>query len=386
MALGLGHITNPVDGRLQYWSEQVDTEFGIAIVPDGSRPPACMGVNTETANVQCCSDTAIIAEDGDDPQQTYLQATGPRRATCLAAGIELPYAESVIVNFPATNADPNDDDGCLSDRTRPFGAAACAADGARLCTAEEISNRCTMNTGCGINDDRVWSALPCDSPNMVMPRKFRWSAPTNQECKSNEDWAWYDRSCSLKIQVDDDAMVTIVHTPDDGLPENNNNGYIYKAARLDSQNKFFVSWDGNSKPSSASSCGGSSDCEVIETDVERSCLCNVTIIDTAVFVDASDVPSAQDVMAQLHVGAALPDTFDAGTYSRCTTTPCLASDVDEIWTTAGDEFDANTIFKVIDDKGRELTFANTLSTVQFDGFSFRNPPHMVKTHQTYLLR
>ena len=103
-------------------------------------------------------------------------------------------------------------------------------------------------------------------------------------------------------------------------------------------------------------------------------------------ISPGSLPHFSDVMAQLHVGAALPDTFDAGTYSRCTTTPCLASDVDEIWTTAGDEFDANTIFKVIDDKGRELTFANTLSTVQFDGFSFRNPPHMVKTHQTYLLR
>ncbi len=214
--------------------------------------------------------------------------------------------------------------GCLRERTLAFADAACAADGARVCTVEEISNRCTESTGCGINYQWVWSNSTCESDliSMVMPRHFRFSPLTSQQCKSLEDWTWYDRSCSLKIQVDDDAMVTIVHTADDGLPENANNGYIYKASRIDSQNKFFVTWDGDAKPSAASGCGGSSDCEVIDTDVERSCLCSVTVEDTVVFTDALSVPSTQDVLAQLRVGAAPLDMYDADIYTLCTTDSC----------------------------------------------------------------
>ncbi len=108
--LGIAHVTNPLDFRLQYYSEEVDTEFGMVAFPSGGKL-ACMGVNTEVANVQCCSDTQIRALDGDNPAQTYNRATGERRTTCLDAGLELPWAESVIVNFASANTDPEDDDG-----------------------------------------------------------------------------------------------------------------------------------------------------------------------------------------------------------------------------------------------------------------------------------
>merc|ERR1712232_250837 len=37
----------------------------------------------------------------------------------------------------------------------------CIADGARLCTAEEMQGRCAAGTGCGHNTDMVWvSSMP----------------------------------------------------------------------------------------------------------------------------------------------------------------------------------------------------------------------------------
>ena len=102
-----------------------------------------------------------MAEDGDEPNQEYTQQADASGMMCSA------WADSYIVNFASANSDPDDDDGCLHGRTRAFAEEACAADGARLCTADEIVNRCTAGTGCGHDGAVLWSSSPCaDAPTV----------------------------------------------------------------------------------------------------------------------------------------------------------------------------------------------------------------------------
>ena len=223
-------------------------------------------------------------------------------------------------------------------------------------------------------------------PGRLTAKNGGFQPGQSEDCKSRQDWAWQDRGCKLQLQIDDDEMVNIVHEQIGEQVDQTwyNPGNILQDFQLDSNNKWFVTWDSDAAPNTANNCGGSADCVLSVTDSQTSCLCDVAVVDTAVFADAANVPSRAAVLAQLRVGAASPDMFDAGAYTLCTSAACAASDLDEVWTTAGGQFDAETIFKVTDDQGRVRLFANTQSTVQFDGFSFRNPPHMVKTHKTHL--
>lgn len=90
-----------------------------------------------------------------------------------------------------------------------------------------------------------------------------------------------------------------------------------------SDNTFRVNWDGDGTyPTSAGGCA-SAGCET----VGATCLCNVTTASAAVFTDPDSVPSSDSVLGALHVGAFDPSRFDRGTYARCATAACNASDV-----------------------------------------------------------
>ena len=130
---------------------------------------------------------------------------------------------------------------------------------------------------------------------------------------------------------------------------------------------FEVVWDGNSYPNPANGCDFDDSC----TLVGETCHCSTTTSMGAVFSGAIIVPSPEELLSQLHIGAPQPDTFDPGTYTLSSTE---ASGV-EVWTKVGSaEFDMDTMFKVPNAFGGDKWLANKASQVNVGGFSFRNPP------------
>ena len=85
--------------------------------------------NVDMIAVRCCSDTSLPGFEG------------PQRPGC-------PYAESKF------------DDVCHNTATYYEAVTVCSDAGARLCTLEEIQNRCARNTGCSHNQRQVWTSTP----------------------------------------------------------------------------------------------------------------------------------------------------------------------------------------------------------------------------------
>jgi len=107
----------------------------------------------------------------------------------------------------------------------------------------------------------------------------------------------------------------------------------------------------------------------VETSVDAP---QVTVTDTAVFTDMAALPSREDVLDRLKIGAASPDTFDSGTYLQVQT-----EDV-QVWTlVANSTLNMDTVFAVVV-KGVTKYYLNKESLAGFSGFSFRNPPSFLK--------
>ena len=122
---------------------------------------------------------------------------------------------------------------------------------------------------------------------------------------------WTSEPCQVHVQVDADGDVAVVHAARDAET----------FVGVDSGNTFRVKWDGDGAFPTTAVSGCAPGC------VERSstCLCNATVASGAVFVDASVVPTSDDVLAALRVGAWDPTAFDAGDYVQCVTDACNAS-------------------------------------------------------------
>lgn len=195
-------------------------------------------------------------------------------------------------------------------------------------------------------------------------------------------WIWVGETCAPnKVQVDSTGLVTLVH-PSSTDP----------ALKEDSGNLFNVRWaEGRFPTVEDGHC--SALCEV-STDT---CLCDVNVTTSAVFTDGTNVPSAEILVSQLHIGSAAPETYDVGTYVQCTTSACLAADDGvEVFLFAASSppssssiaaFDVHTIFRVTVNATRVLHLRNKASTVtigrdpQSPLFSFRNPPKLMKFTQ-----
>ena len=148
--------------------------------------------------------------------------------------------------------------------------------------------------------------------------------------------------------------------------------------KVDSKDRFRVRWEAGRFPQvDTDACSGV--CAVHG----RTCLCNVTVTEEAVFVDNSTIPSWGQLVSTLRIGAPDPELFDNGTYVQCTAQICLDQpNVTVYWRNASGQqlFTSSTIFAIPDGTSADapLTFRkNVRSMVRIDDggqFSFRNPP------------
>jgi len=87
---------------------------------------------TELHEVRCCSDTSL-------------------NAGWKKHNNKCPYAESDVPQ-------------CFHDKTFTEAKEICRKEGARLCTAEELKNDCTIGTGCHHDSDLIWSSTKFQKP------------------------------------------------------------------------------------------------------------------------------------------------------------------------------------------------------------------------------
>merc|ERR1719145_202403 len=116
-------------------------------------------VNDQTAEkntmqaVRCCRDESHGGSGGwpfkcrSDSQATYSSFSGP-------------WAQSKLVTIPDNLIGSSNGLNYKCVETNFEGAVeTCAANNARLCTPQEISDRCTRGTGCNFNSRLVWTCI-----------------------------------------------------------------------------------------------------------------------------------------------------------------------------------------------------------------------------------
>merc|ERR1712032_65122 len=108
---------------------------------------------TDVHAVRCCRDESHGGSGGwpfkckSDSQETYSSSSGPWGQSKLDIVPENLLGSSNGLNYK-----------CVE--TNFEGAVeTCAVNGARLCTPQEISDRCTRGTGCNFNSRLVWTCI-----------------------------------------------------------------------------------------------------------------------------------------------------------------------------------------------------------------------------------
>jgi uncharacterized protein (DUF1800 family) len=131
------------------------------------------------------------------------------------------------------------------------------------------------------------------------------------KCDTRQDYAWIDRSCTQQVQVDADGLVAIVNAGN--LVNYRGRDRWHSAFQPDNKNSFRVAWAGGKFPSPETGCGKSKGCTLHSTKHGKTCICATSVDDQAVF---TSLPTAQQALDRLRIGAPAPDLFDKGTYAR----------------------------------------------------------------------
>jgi cullin-associated NEDD8-dissociated protein 1 len=174
---------------------------------------------------------------------------------------------------------------------------------------------------------------------------------------------WRSDPCTVYAQVFDDGTVSIVHQVNGSISDIN-------GLQMNSKIKIRIYWEGNKFPIAASQCSGI--CQVHG----NSCLCPTQAQSSVVFSDSMKIPSVDQVLESLKIGASDPISFDSGSYVLFfeDQSSGLSVFVDAVTR----KFDAATIFVVKSIGSRVRYFANIRSEVLIGtSFKFRNPPNFM---------
>jgi hypothetical protein len=211
------------------------------------------------------------------------------------------------------------------------------------------------------------SKFVCERHNCAQPDQFcayGSEGPPQNACVNQADHTrtWMMRSCGLQVQIDSSGMVNVVHshpstlgTWSDGASDTTN-----PETSINSHNTFRVRWRGGAYPVvGVSHCSNATAACVSHG---ATCLCDTEVHTVPVFTDHMAVPTRDQVLAQLHIGAPEPDVFDTNTYMTCNGAAALQTGV-TVYARDCNSFDGTTIFKVSSSHGVVLHLANKASTV-----------------------
>lgn len=198
-----------------------------------------------------------------------------------------------------------------------------------------------------------------------------WSTvPISDWCGSDISWfdgeneatgmrfSWTSEDCSVKAQVNARGWISVVH--DVGNRE------VKGRVRADVGTYFRVLWTDDSFPT-IETCATVPGCEVRES----TCLCSTSVSTVATF--ETSMPSKEELLSKLHIGAA--DPTSSLEYIKCTSTSCASAPFDVYFSATSQILDASTIFVLPDPvTGDTIHLMNSESTVSIGSYSFRNPP------------
>ncbi len=171
-------------------------------------------------------------------------------------------------------------------------------------------------------------------------------------------------------------MIAVVHEPEKTFKSLDGSNYPQVQSHVNADKTvsyFHVSWDKTNVlvghleyPSvTENSCdGGSVDGEY--------CVCNATLEETAVF---TTLPTRQEVLVKLQVGAFDPSIYENDDYTVVTETN--ESNGVSVYSKGSIDYSSETIFRIKDEYGNGFAFyknIRSIVTVCDGNFSFRNSP------------
>jgi hypothetical protein len=214
------------------------------------------------------------------------------------------------------------------------------------------------------------ATLRCTANGLrICPRPNLSLCSTCQEVDPDVGY-WTSKPCGLKIKIDLEGNVGIVHSLLDPFATIGN---VHPWVREDTKTFFRVDW-ANSSSIDDVLADYATKCTQLGCARDFSdnlCLCPVNVVETQVF---SGPPSRQDVLSGLYIGAFSP------TYS----TNLFATDLGGgvlMHSTSG-QLSKDSIFEVVDDNGITQLRKNIKSDVVVGSnpsveLSFRNPSHFM---------
>ena len=233
-----------------------------------------------------------------------------------------------------------------------------------------------------------WGRSVCDPERIGPFTGWKGQCLHHQCCrdvKSTGSWMhanryhWSTQSCDILVKVmPSDGTVGIVHDP--ANPNNIKTWGSANAPRVANHvNKdklvsyFYVQWKTTDQVGKLDFPHGSENaCDGGTIETDGSCLCTTNIVGDRVF---SSLPTREQVLSTLHIGAFDPSMFDNGVYSAVVESNA-ADGVSVFKRTSGIDYDIDTIFKVQDQYNVAVFLKNVQSIVKVcDGaYSFRNSP------------
>lgn len=201
----------------------------------------------------------------------------------------------------------------------------------------------------------MWPPLPCEYDNAT-------NLPEESYCDNNGQF-WTDTDCTLRVKMNAEAKVAIIHKPNGIAPD----AISYLVSETDSKTFFRVDWSDKLAAENLIT-----NCQVpsCSTTSDGFCMCDVTVTEEQVYLDMNVLPSSQEeVLGSLRVGAFRPPSLMVSN---------KISNNYFVHTQTAGVLDAGSIFELRDDKGVHYR-KNLKSEVQLVGtsISFRNAVHFI---------
>ena len=266
-----------------------------------------------------------------------------------------------------------------ADSNLPVAGTACCDQGSDI--AESV---------CAFLSERVTFGTANERCKAIGKTTCNWSdLPANNRCGTlfgetargktqGLQFQWTASPCRVRAKVDHEGNVAIVHDVSSLGTE------VAGRVSLPGATHFAVSWNGD-YPKSSKRC--SSLCTVSGS----SCVCDVQVIQRAVFTGTNLPSGRRTLLKKLHIGAPDPPTLPRGTYHVCEAPACvrLRNEQGVITYTKTSEavvadkrlsLNEDTIFELTSHSeqggGQPIFLSNLESNVELGGgaWSFRNPP------------
>jgi len=130
-------------------------------IVDGCSGSTCGGGGDNGKPVECASDDATKGSTMGDTD-----------------------TDNIAVQCCAINGPSADRVGCKKGVSFDVAEAYCEENGHRLCTKDEVLTDIGKMTGCGFNDDHVWTSTPCSLPTVFDPSPSPTRSPSPEPTSS----------------------------------------------------------------------------------------------------------------------------------------------------------------------------------------------------------